>query len=204
MSRTRGLGAEHDQRRLDIAEAVLSVVDERGVSAVSLNTVAERANVSPGRVQYYYPTKVSMLEAGFDLASKRAIERITELVGGNQEAAAPGELLAAVLTELIPHDERSWTHLRIRQAFAALALHDEEIAARMRTAYERLHREDIAGLLLREQVSGRVATDLDTYGTAVGLVAFAEGLTYYVLVGVTDPAHARGLVIDRVAELYRG
>ncbi|MFC7739888.1 hypothetical protein ACFQXA_01365 [Nocardiopsis composta] len=45
--RTRGPGAHHEERRAQIADAVLAIAAERGLAAVSQSEVAARAGVSP-------------------------------------------------------------------------------------------------------------------------------------------------------------
>ena len=184
--RTRGPGAAHERRRTEIADAVLAVVREGGVAAVSMSRVADAAGVSVGRVQHYFGTKHGLLAAGFERANALSTARIDAALGGDQRRAAPREVLAVVLTELIPHDPSTRTHLRVRQAFTALALVDEPIAERLRAEYARLH-ERLRALLLRAGAPDPEA--------AVELVALAEGLAYYVLTGVTDPATARARVL---------
>lgn len=202
MPRTRGPGAQHDDRRREIARGVLDVVAAEGLGAVSLSTVAARAGVSAGRVQHYFPAKEALLEAAFDQANADAAARVTALAGGDQATAAPRDLLTAVLTELVPYDERTRVHMRVRQAFAALALHHDGIAERLRAEYHRLHHDDIGGLVRRDQEAGRVPTGLDPDATAVRLVALAEGLAYYVLIGAAEAEAARAEVRAAIAGLY--
>lgn len=202
MPRTRGRGAQHEQRRGEIVRAVLAVVAEQGVSAVSLTSAAGAAAVSPGRVQYYFPTKEALLEAAFDQANAEASARITAQLGDDQASAPPREVLTLVLTGLIPSDTASWNHLRIRQAFAALALHDETIAARLRTEYTRLHHRDLGELLRAEQDAGQLAAELDPVVIAIRLVALAEGLAYYVLIGAHDSEAARADILAAITDLY--
>lgn len=175
----RGPGTQHTQRRTEIADAVLAVVADRGLGAVSLSTVSGRAGVSPGRVQHYFPARQDLLEAAFDRANALASARIPDV-----HASPPRDVLTAVLTGLIPHDPATRTHLRVRQAFTALALTDDSIAERMRADYARLHR-DLAALLPRPA----------TVAAAVRLVALTEGLAYYVLIGVTTADDARDAVL---------
>lgn len=186
--RTRGPGAQHEQRRAEIADAVLAIVADHGLAAVSQTEVAARAGVSPGRVQHYFPTKQELIEAAFDRGNALSSARITARTAGD---TPPGRTLAVVLTELIPHDAATRAHMRVRQSFTAAALADEPIAARMRAAYARLHGQ-IADLL---RAAGAAAPDRD----AVTLVALAEGLAYYVLIGVTPPGAARDRVLAAVA-----
>ncbi|MFB4317199.1 TetR/AcrR family transcriptional regulator [Actinomadura sp. 21ATH] len=194
--RTRGPGSQHERRRREIADAVLEVVAEHGLPAVSLTAVAARAGVSPGRVQHYFPAKDRLIEAAFDRGNERSEARIAAKTGTGPDAARPRHVLTIVLTELIPYDGPTRAHMRVRQWFTGLALADDAIAARMRADYARLH-ERLAGLLRGDRVP-------EPGAEAVRLVALAEGLAYYVLIGVTPAAAARAQVLDAVAAAYEG
>ncbi|RCG17868.1 TetR family transcriptional regulator [Streptomyces diacarni] len=186
-TRGRGPGLHHDRRRTEIADAVLVVVAGRGLPAVSLTEVAAHAGVSPGRVQHYFPTKQKLLEAAFDRGNERSEERIRARLGAGTADAPPAEVLAVVLDELIPHDEESRAHLRVRHAFNAGALADDAIAERVRRLYAGLHGSLAACLARaggREPAGGHEAA-------AVALVAQAEGLAYHVLLGTTGAPSAR-------------
>lgn len=183
---TRGPGAARVTRRTEIADAVLAVVADQGLAAVSLSTVARQAGVSPGRVQHYFPTRQDLLETAFDRANALATARLAPPPEDNHAA------LTAVLTALVPHDEVTRTHMRVRQAFTALALTDAAIAARMRTDYARLH-DELAAL-----IPGPAATV-----AAVRMVALTEGLAYYVLIGVIPAGAAREQVLAAVGAVYR-
>ncbi|REF00513.1 TetR/AcrR family transcriptional regulator [Thermomonospora umbrina] len=203
--RTRGVGAQHEQRRRQIADAVLAVVADRGLQAVSLNEVALQAGVSPGRVQHYFPTRQRLIEAAFERGNELSSARIAAKTGtttsdtqtGGGPDAAPGDVLTVVLTELLPYDHDTWAHMRVRQAFTALALSDETIAARLRADYARLHAQ-IADLIAREQTHHRI---LDPTAEAVALVALAEGLAYYVLIGVQPVTAARHRLLAAITAL---
>jgi AcrR family transcriptional regulator len=201
--RTRGRGVRHDERRREIADAVLAVVADGGVRAVSLAEVAARAGVSAGRVQHYFPAKRQLIEAAFERGNALSSARIRDKAGADLDAAEARTVLTVVLTELIAYDAATEAHLRVRQAFTALALTDAEIADRMRAEYAGFHRQ-IADLLRRDQGSGLLPAGLDPDETAPALVALAEGLAYYVLIGVTVPSAARARVVDAVAALYAG
>ncbi|HEU5027629.1 MAG TPA: TetR/AcrR family transcriptional regulator [Spirillospora sp.] len=199
--RTRGPGARHEQRRQEIADAVLAVVADGGVQAVSLAEVAARAGVSAGRVQHYFPAKRQLIEAAFERGNELSSARIRAVAGADLDAAPPRAVLTAILTELIAHDAATEAHLRVRQSFTALALADEAIAGRMRADYARFHGQ-VADLLRRDQRDGALRADVDPGETAPALVALAEGLAYYVLIGVTSSSAARARVTDAIAGLY--
>lgn len=200
--RTRGLGARHEERRNEIADAVLAIVAERGLPAVSLTEVAAHAGISAGRVQHYFPTKRTLIEAAFDRGNELSSARIRAKVGHEDlDSAEPRAVLTVVLTGLIAHDSETRAHLRVRQSFTSLALTDEAIAQRMRADYTRFHRR-IADLVRRDRDAGPIPASTGPEDAAVDLVALAEGLAYYVLIGVTAPETARTRVRTAIAGLY--
>ncbi|MBW0102082.1 TetR family transcriptional regulator C-terminal domain-containing protein [Pseudonocardia sp. KRD291] len=190
-------------RRRELIDAVLAVAATRGVPAVSQTSVAAAAGVSAGRVQHYFSTMADLLGAAFDHVNAISSARISVAVGGDLENAPPRRVLEVVLTELIPHDEPSRAHLQFRQSFTALALHHEDIAARLRGQYRQLHHHDLAALVRRDQEAGLIASATNPESAATSLAALAEGLAYYVLIGVVEAADARVQVLDALAQLYQ-
>ncbi|MEV4469680.1 MULTISPECIES: TetR/AcrR family transcriptional regulator [Nonomuraea] len=199
--RTRGPGAHHEQRRAEIADAVLAIVAERGLGAVSLTEVAAQAGISPGRVQHYFPAKRQLIEAAFERGNALSAARIRDKAGADLDAADPRLVLTTVLTELVPYDAVSEAHMRVRQSFHAFAFAEEAIAARMRVLYAEFHGQ-MADLIRRDQQGGRIDAGLDPHAAALSLVALAEGLAAYVLTGVTPGQVARDRVLAAVAALY--
>ncbi|MGW0481786.1 TetR/AcrR family transcriptional regulator [Nonomuraea sp. NPDC003214] len=197
----RGPGAHHEQRRAEIADAVLAIVAERGLAAVSLTEVAAQAGISPGRVQHYFPAKRQLLEAAFERGNDLSSARIHAKAGADLQAAEPRLVLTTVLGELIPYDAATEAHMRVRQSFHAFAFAEEAIAARLRVLYADFHRR-LADLITRDQQAGRVPAALDPHTTALTLVALAEGLAAYVLTGVTPAPTARAQLLTAVADLY--
>ncbi len=178
------------------------MVAEHGLPAASMRAVAAQASVSLGRVQHYFPSKERLLEAGFDRANERSSARIAELLGGDPDHAPAHDTLVVVLTQLLPHDPFSWTHLRVRQSFIARGLTDERIAARLRSEYTELHRR-LGDALQREQQQGLINPGAYPVALAARLVAHAEGLANHVLLGVTTPDQAHAAVLASLDEHRR-
>lgn len=199
MPRGRGPGVHRDVRRREICDAVLAVVDEVGIAAVSLTSVAAKAGVSAGRVQHYFPSRAELVEAAFDRANELASSRITELTAGHVQ---PRSVLTVVLTELVPHDRATRTHMRIRQSFTAQALADERVAARLRDAYADLNTR-LGQIIAGDVTSGAITTVEQPEHIAARLVAFVEGLAYHVLIGTHPADVARRQALDAVDALYR-
>jgi AcrR family transcriptional regulator len=198
MGRTlRGRGAHHDERRREIADAVLAVVADAGLAAVSLNEVAAKARVSAGRVQHYFRSKPELIGAAFERGNALAAARIRDVVGEQDlDAADPRAVLTTVLTQLLPHDDATRAHMRVRQFFNAQALADPVIADQIRDRYDAFHR-DLADLVAR--IDPSMADRAEQ--TAVRLAALTEGLAYYVLIDACSTTAARDLLLAELANL---
>jgi AcrR family transcriptional regulator len=187
-------------RRQEICDAVLAMVDDAGIAAVSLTSVAAKAGVSAGRVQHYFPSRADLLEAAFERANELARVRIAELTTDDKR---PRSVLTAVLTELVPHDRATYTHMRIRQFFTAQALTDERVAELMRHAYAQLNAR-LGDIVAREIEAGAInTTDEQPEHVSGRLIAFVEGLAYHVLIGTHPADVARRQVLDAVNALYK-
>ncbi|MEV4400319.1 TetR family transcriptional regulator C-terminal domain-containing protein [Nonomuraea sp. NPDC049607] len=73
-------------------------------------------------------------------------------------------------------------------------------AVRLRVLYAGFHRH-MADLIRKDQQVGRIPSDADPEGTALALVALAEGLAAYVLTGVIPAIHAREQVLEAITAL---
>jgi AcrR family transcriptional regulator len=197
IGRTRGPGPDHQARRDEIADAVLDVVASGGLPAVTMQAVASCAGVSVGRIQHYYATKAALLEAAFDRSNERSSDRIEMLLGAPPDQAPPLDVLTVVLTELVPHDDWSWTHLRVRQSFVSRGLHDPQIAERLRGEYATLHRR--LGACVAQLQGRSMPNHVDAIDHAAGLVALAEGVANHVLIGAMQPNIARVHILDAIA-----
>jgi len=145
--------------RPKILDAVLTVLAEQGLAALSVRTVAAAAGVSPAQVQYYYRTKSDLVRAGFDHAGEQFLDDIT--------SAQPGTLADHVGLWL-PLDERRERRARVWLAYAAAAAVDAELGA----ASARLDR-DLRGWFIDQGLSEQAATQL---------LALIDGLTLQCLV----------------------
>jgi AcrR family transcriptional regulator len=168
----RGLGAAHDERRGAILEAVFAIVDTEGTHQVSIRRVAERAGVSVGRVQHYFPSKDDLLTAAFTAINDLGAARVQARLAESAEPAV------ALLTELIPATDEDRRLFRVAQAFETHALTDPELSARLRRDYD-----ELIGLLTT-MVGDR----------AVELLALALGLANLTLTGNLTADQARAAV----------
>ena len=88
---------DHGERRARLAEAVWRISREEGVGALSVRRVGEAAGWSAGAVQYYFPTKTSLLQYAFDLVRQRTVARLQEVARRDDGEVALREALLSLL-----------------------------------------------------------------------------------------------------------
>lgn len=103
-----------------LLDAVMTVLAEHGVGALSIRSVAAAAGVSPAQVQYYYRTKSELVGAGFDYAGEQFLADVE---------AAQASTLWDFVQQWLPLDDRRERRARVWLAYAALSAIDAELAA---------------------------------------------------------------------------
>ena len=77
---TKQIRKSGDQRRIEIAEAVLHIIGERGLSALTTAAVAEEVGVTPGALFRHFASRDEMLAA----AAMHALQKIGDTFPGDQ------------------------------------------------------------------------------------------------------------------------
>lgn len=159
------------EQRKRIAEAVLRLMAQGGLEAVSLRTTAREAGVSMGRVQYYFATKDDLLLEGLREAQERMEARFAERL---QEAGGSGaQILRAILHEMLGETAETRDAIRIGLAFGTLARSDPQIAEIVASEDDDV--EALAESLIADaQREGRLAAQVDPAIEARGLLALAS------------------------------
>ncbi|MBP2370914.1 TetR/AcrR family transcriptional regulator [Pseudonocardia parietis] len=182
---------DHETRRSEIADAVLTLVARAGTEAVSLRSVAAEAGISMGRVQHYFASKEALLLHALDRSHRRMERRIEEravAAGGSERDA-----LATILDELLGEHPETRDAIRIHAAFASREV-DERARAILTDGDE-----EILALAVRV-VADAGSPDPGTDGYA--LVALAGGLGNDVVLHGAPIERARRTlraVLDRLA-----
>ena len=122
---------DHEERRRQIADALLRTAATRGLHATGMREVAAEAGVSLRLVQYYFGTKEELMLAAMQhLAarfSERAMARIKRLKE-TEGPVSPRDVIAAILTEGLPADDERRTFTVLYTAYFALSLTDPALA----------------------------------------------------------------------------
>jgi AcrR family transcriptional regulator len=186
MTERAGEGAEipgtADQRRAQMLQAALEVISERGYADTRIADVAERANVSPALVIYYFKTKDQLLTEAIRYYEDHWYEvgqrRMAHMTSARQRLE---EIVAmSCLAEADPEPGSSWS---LWLDFWAQAARNPEVASVRRKSDERW-REQIADLVLEGQEAGEFH-QVDAERFAIWLSTLLDGLT--IQIALNDP-----------------
>ncbi|MER6172006.1 TetR/AcrR family transcriptional regulator [Streptosporangium sp. NPDC001681] len=190
--------ANRENRRRDIAEALLRVVGTRGLHAVTMRAVAAEAGVSLHLVQHYFETKEQLMLFALRQLAEQMAERLQAKLAGTRR---PREVLEAILAEALPTDERSRIFHLAYTSYAVLAVTDKELAAHSFLAAPDAMEAFVAGQLIQAQNDGDMAADLDPRTEAIALLAMSGGLGIAVLAGQRSVESALAVLRTQLARL---
>ncbi|KOX16718.1 TetR/AcrR family transcriptional regulator [Nocardiopsis sp. NRRL B-16309] len=172
---------DHEERRRQVAEALLRTVGRQGLARTTLADIAEEAGVSIGLVQSYFRTKSQLLRFGVDYLYKQAEARLWEVSEGAEPVRSVRDWLVRAAETLLPLDDQRHREITVWLEYLPATKTDPEMA--------RLHKDTTARLLdalthaLDEGVRlGEFRLAPDTRTAAAGLVAFVDGLSIHHLV----------------------
>jgi AcrR family transcriptional regulator len=122
------------QTRGAIVRAAAVVLTRDGYARFSVQRVAAEAGISPGNLNYYFPTKASLLETLVTYTFAQYRDRAHK--AGQQVESETRDSLGDVLLRLM-QDARSDQTNRLFRELWAIALHDPQIAKAMDSFYTR-------------------------------------------------------------------
>jgi AcrR family transcriptional regulator len=141
---------------------------------VSVREVASAGGVSIGTVQHYFATKDDMLAAAFNEVVRRVRTRITSVCLGSDVR----HNMSAVLSELLPLDDRRAEEARIMVAFAARAATSPALAHIQRAILTEISEELTKAFTLA--AAGRATLTQCTLAARVALAA-VDGLALHAV-----------------------
>jgi AcrR family transcriptional regulator len=198
---------DHEERRRQIADALLRTAATRGLHATGMREVAAEAGVSLRLVQYYFGTKEELLlYAMQQLAvrfSERAMVRISKL-RETGDPVSPRDVIAAILTEGLPADEERRTFTVLYTAYFALSLTDPALAIGPLARNSTVVIDVVAAQLRTAQAAGDTPACLDPDLEAFSLLAMSAGLGTSVIGGQSTPGQAQAVIDYQLARLFPG
>jgi AcrR family transcriptional regulator len=200
---------DHEERRRQIADALLRTAAARGLHATGMREVAAEAGVSLRLVQYYFGTKEELLLAGMQHLAVRfadqAMTRIRQVKEAGREAD-PRDVIAAILTQALPADDERRTFAVLNAAYFALTLTDPALATAPLVKNTNAVIDVIAAQLRTAQAAGNTPAHLDPDAEALGLLAMSSGLGNSVLAGQSSAERAQAVIdyhLDRLFPVSR-
>jgi AcrR family transcriptional regulator len=186
----RGPYARTQQRRDEIARAVLDIIEESGHESVTIAMVAERSGASEATVLYHFPSRDHLLVA----ALQRSDDLSSELIDfeGGDVALSLDDFRRTALP-----GTRGDHVIRLLLTLKGQATTPEHPAAAYFTARNARQIEIFTRLIARRQRDGFAHPGLDPRRTAIEVIAIWDGLTALWL---TDPSFD---VADMLIDAYR-
>ncbi|MGH3210316.1 MAG: TetR/AcrR family transcriptional regulator [Trebonia sp.] len=196
---------DHEERRRQIADALLRTAATRGLHAAGMREVAAEAGVSLRLVQYYFGSKEELLlgamqylAAGY---SARAVARFRAAAGAGR-LASPREVIAAILAEGLPADDERRTFSVVYTAYLALSLTDPALAIAPLVKNSDAVIDVVAAQLRTAQAAGDAPAHLDPDVEALSLIAMSAGLATSMLVGRSSAEQAQAVLDYQLNRLF--
>ena len=196
---------DHEERRRQIADALVRTAATRGLHATGMREVAAEAGVSLRLVQYYFGTKeelllfaMQQLAAQFAERGLARIRRIKDMGG----PASPRDVIGAILTEGLPADDERRTFSVVYTAYLALSLTDPALAISPLVRNSSAVGDVFAAQLRVAQAAGDMPAHLDPDLEAISLLTMSAGLGTSVLVGHSSPGQAQAVIDYHLHRLF--
>jgi AcrR family transcriptional regulator len=196
---------DHEQRRRQIADALVRTAAARGLHAAGMREVAAEAGVSVRLVQYYFGTKEELLLAAMQQLAAQFSDRVMARIQRLKETgsqASPRDVLAAILTEGLPADEERRTFTVVYTAYLALSLTDPALAISPLVKNSGVVGDVIAARLRAAQAAGDMPANLDPDLEAVSLLTMSAGLGTSVIVGHSTADEAQKIIDYQLDRLF--
>jgi AcrR family transcriptional regulator len=196
---------DHEERRRQIADALLRTAAARGLHATGMREVAAEAGVSLRLVQYYFGTKEELLLAAMQhLAARfsaRAVARFSES-SGSGGPASPRDVIAAILAEALPADDERRTFAVLNAAYFALSLSDPALAIGPLVKNSNAVVDVVAAQLRAAHAAGDAPALVDPDAEALSLLAMSHGLGTSVLGGQSSAEQAQAVIDYHLRRLF--
>jgi AcrR family transcriptional regulator len=196
---------DHEERRRQIADALLRTAATRGLHATGMREVAAEAGVSLRLVQYYFGTKEELLLAAMQQLAAQFSDRAMARIRQSRPAdgpASPRDVIVAILAEGLPADDEMRTFYVVYTAYLALSLTDPALAIAPLVKNSGAVIDVVAAQLRSAQAAGDTPVHLDPGLEAFSLVAMSAGLATSVLAGQSSIEQAQAVIDYHLDRLF--
>ena len=191
--------ADHDERKRQVAEALLRTVSRKGLAKTTLVDVADELGASVGLVQRYFRSKSALLRFGIEHMYRRSEERFREV-----DLAPPlRDLLQRLALILLPLDEERRLELNVWLEFLPATITDPEMSDLHAYATGQV----VSGfeqVLTAAGKAGELIEGLEPGPEARALYALVDGLTLHQLTSpdLFDDAGAEAMLRRHIDRLF--
>ena len=186
---------DHDQRRLEIAEAAARLIAADGMEALTTRSIARAMGCSIGVLSHYFDSKAGIVTAAFAWASSRIEQRLARALARGISV----DTLLPLIEAALPHDRQSRIEWGVRLQLWSHAAADAEAAAVLRTDMER-NRALLASVITQLQHQHEVRPNIDANNVAQMLIDLMHGMGFAALLRLHhaghDPVAAFNVLVD--------
>jgi AcrR family transcriptional regulator len=196
---------DHEERRRQIADALVRTAAARGLHATGMREVAAEAGVSLRLVQYYFGTKEELLLAAMQQLAAQFSDRVLariQRIKETESPASPCDVIAAILTEALPADDERRIFTLVYTAYLALSLTDPALAISPLARNSSIVGDVVAAQLRAAQAAGDTPAHLDPDLEALSLLAMSAGLGTSVIAGHSSAGQARAVIDYHLQRLF--
>jgi TetR/AcrR family transcriptional repressor of bet genes len=192
---------DHKARRDHIAEALLDIVAQRGLEAISLRTVAEQAGVSIGRIQHYFATKDDLLAYAIEYQDWLVQQRWNQQSWPRGDPT-PREALRWLMLQMVPDSDQRRREWLVGVAYLIRMLENPNLRALYLEGMPRLL-DLVTGLIRTAQDTGDIEPRRDPIREAELLFGIADSQGAPVVLGLRTPEQATEIIDYHLDHLFR-
>jgi AcrR family transcriptional regulator len=185
------------RRRLEILEAAMDVIADRGLCETRVADVARRAGTSAALILYYFDSKDRLLTEALTHAEDRFYLETFHDLSGIEHVR---ERLVTLIDRSFPGPDDTTGDWKLWFELWTRAIRDPE-AARKRAALDRRWRATIADVVREGQNDGEFSDEIDAEGFAVRLASLIDGLSIQAVLNDPEgtPAKLRRHCVEMAA-----
>ncbi|MGW3214172.1 TetR/AcrR family transcriptional regulator [Streptomyces parvus] len=191
---------DHRERREVIARALWRVVEQHGVSQLTMRVVAQEAGMSLGQLQHYFASRTAMLSFAMEFASEQTSVRVHQGLARFGDRPHPRDVLRVTLTEMLPLHADARATSRMSAAYVLEALHDRAVHEQARRGLAQ-GRSLVEQLLRRAIADGHVDSGRDP-ATEANLLLALTGFAPLIELDVIEPQDALAAIDAHLDRLF--
>lgn len=179
---------DHEQRRVELAKAVWSVVERDGINEASIRAVASEAGWTYGAIAHYFKSRDDLLLFAYKLALQHEFA-----TGHVTDEVDPLERVVAVLRRALPVDEITRIEFRIWLGFMGRVADNAALAQSVLQEHAAYHAK-VRRVVVEAQQSGWLDPSIDADDMMETVTMFVDGLG---VSAALDPDKYTADVLDR-------